>query len=257
MTFNEFDRRMRLFETSSDQFALPGIHLVARLDGRGFTHLIRKVHRFQAPFDVRFRDLMVSTVEHLMARCGFRIIYGYTQSDEISLLFHRDEDSFGRKLQKYISVIAGEASARFSLQLGSPASFDCRVSQLPLAEYVCDYFRWRAEDAHRKCLNGYCYWMLRNRGHSTEKTSALLYKMSVSEKNELLFSGGINYNDLPAWQRYGTGLFWEIYPKEGRNPLMRVPVVANRKRLRFEFELPSKDLYSDFILRLMGVLASR
>jgi len=36
---------------------------------------------------------MVTTVEHLM-QCGFRVIYGYTQSDEISLLFHRDETAF-------------------------------------------------------------------------------------------------------------------------------------------------------------------
>jgi len=252
MKFDELDRRMRLFETASDQCALPGIHTVARLDGRGFTQLTRKVHRFEAPFDVRFRDLMVSTAEHLMTVCGFRIIYGYTQSDEISLLFHRGEDSFGRKLRKYISVLAGEASAKFSLQLGSAASFDCRVSQLPLTEYVCDYFRWRAEDAHRNCLNGHCYWMLRSRGHAAQEASSLLYKMPVSDKNDLLLSGGIDYNDLPAWQRRGTGLFRETCQVEGRNPHTGQTAVACRRRLKVEFELPEKDLYSDFIVRLMG-----
>lgn len=31
--------------------------------------------------------MVVSTAEHLM-NCGFRVVYGYKQSDEISLLFH-------------------------------------------------------------------------------------------------------------------------------------------------------------------------
>jgi hypothetical protein len=78
---------------------------------------------------------MVTTTKHVMA-CGFRILYGYTQSDEISLLFHRDEDLFGRKLRKLESVLAGEASAAFALALGAHAAFDGRVSQLPDAGRV-------------------------------------------------------------------------------------------------------------------------
>jgi tRNA(His) 5'-end guanylyltransferase len=35
------------------------------------------------------------------------MVYGYTQSDEISLLFHRDEQQFHRKLRKLHSVLAG------------------------------------------------------------------------------------------------------------------------------------------------------
>jgi tRNA(His) 5'-end guanylyltransferase len=61
-------------------------------------------------------------------QCGFRVIYGYTQSDEISLLFHPEENSFGRKTRKLNSILAGEASAKFSLQLGDHGSFDCRIS---------------------------------------------------------------------------------------------------------------------------------
>ena len=57
--------------------------------------------------------------------CGFRIAYGYTQSDEISLLFHSTEDAFGRKTRKLNSILAGEASAKFSLLLGDMACFDC------------------------------------------------------------------------------------------------------------------------------------
>ncbi len=58
---------------------------------------------------------MIETVKHLM-NCGFRIRYAYTQSDEISLLFHFNEETFNRKLRKYHSVLAAEASAKFSLE---------------------------------------------------------------------------------------------------------------------------------------------
>ncbi len=250
MKFDELDQKMRIFETASDQMVPPGIHMIARLDGRGFTRLTKDVHHFDAPFDVRFRDLMIVTTSHLM-QCGFRIIYGYTQSDEISLLFDRDEDAFGRKLLKYISILAGEASAKFSLQLGSPASFDCRISQLPATEYVCDYFRWRAEDARRNSLNGHCYWMLRIRGYSVENAVALLHRMPVSKKHELLFSEGIDYNSLPAWQKHGVGLFRESCQKEGRNPLTNRPVTTTRRIIKVELELPEKDRYADFILNLI------
>ena len=111
MKFDELDTKMRIFETAHDHCVLPGLFMVARLDGRNFTRLTRELCDFEAPFDVRFRDMMTATVEHLM-QCGFRVVYGYTQSDEISLLFHREIDVFQRKLRKYNSVLAGEASAK-------------------------------------------------------------------------------------------------------------------------------------------------
>ena len=43
---------------------------------------------------------MVDTVKALM-NYGFRVIYGYTESDEISLLFHPEENTFARKVRKY------------------------------------------------------------------------------------------------------------------------------------------------------------
>ena len=53
MNFDELDRRLRVFETAHDHCALPGLYLVARLDGRGFTHLTRERRHFAAPFDER------------------------------------------------------------------------------------------------------------------------------------------------------------------------------------------------------------
>ena len=251
MKFDELDARMRVFETSLDVCVLPGIFMVARLDGRSFTRLTRDLQHFNAPYDERFRDLMLETTEHLMA-CGFGIQYGYTQSDEISLLFSQEDKSFGRKLRKLDSILAGEASGRFSLSLGAVASFDCRISQLPTISDVVDYFRWRSEDAHRNALNGHCYWCLRQDGNSVAEATVRLDGMGVPQKNELLFSHGINFNDLPTWQKRGVGVYWQAYEKGAENPVTHQKVTASRRRLQRDMELPMKDAYSRFIEELVA-----
>lgn len=251
MKFDELDAKMRVFETAHDLCVLPGLSMVARLDGRGFTRLTKEVHRFEAPFDARFRDLMLATAEHLMAECGFNVVYGYTQSDEISLLFAADENGFGRKLRKLHSVLAGEASAKFSLLLGAMAAFDCRISQLPSAGHVVDYFRWRHEDAHRNALNAHGYWLLRKQGQDVGGATAAMKGLSVAQKNELLFRHGVNFNDLPLWQKRGSGLFWEEYDRPGENPLTGETVTARRRRVRRDLALPMKDDYSAFLRTLL------
>src|SRR5687768_14991993 len=70
MTFDELDDKMRGFETAADYCVLPGIFMVARLDGRSFTRLTKEVCQFEAPFDEGFRDMMVATAESVM-NCGF------------------------------------------------------------------------------------------------------------------------------------------------------------------------------------------
>jgi tRNA(His) 5'-end guanylyltransferase len=241
---------MRVFETAHDHAVLPGIYLVARLDGRNFTRLTKDVHQFEAPYDERFRDYMIATTQYLM-QCGFRVVYGYTQSDEISLLFHRDETTFDRKVRKYTSVLAGEASATFSLLLGDVGAFDCRISQLPLLEHVIDYFRWRNEDAHRNALNAHCYWMLRKQGHIVAEATAMLHNLSVAQENELLFQNGINFNHLPNWQKRGVGLFWEMEEKPAINPQTGEAVPVQRRQITVELDLPMKEQYSAFIQRLV------
>jgi len=210
MKFDDLDQKMRIFEELNDQYVLPNIYVVARLDGRSFTRLTKEVHKFEVPYDKKFRDYMIETVKHLM-NCGFRIIYGYTQSDEISLLFHPDEDTFQRKVRKLNAILAGETSAKFSLLSGDIASFDCRISQLPNIELVVDYFRWRNEDAHRNALNSHCYWLLRKNGETAISAANFLKRKSVADKNELLFQHDVNFNDLPDWQKRGIGLYWEVY----------------------------------------------
>lgn len=253
MKFEQLDRRMRVYETAHDHRVLPGLHMVARIDGRSFSQLTRghATEKFDAPYDLRFRDAMVATLEHLVTTTGFSVLFGYTQSDEMSLLFRRDEELFGRKLRKYDSVLAGEASAKFSLTLGTLAAFDARISQLPDAEAVVDYFRWRYEDAHRNALNGHSYWLLRRQGMDDHAATERLKGVSVADRNELLYRAGINFNDVPAWQKRGVGIYWRNEEQIGRDPRSGEPVVSMRRRAVVDFELP---MHSGFDALVRGIV---
>lgn len=246
MNFEELDSKMRIYEQSIDQFILPEMYLVARLDGRSFSRLTKETCDFEAPFDERFRDMMVNTVKALMD-CGFRVVYGYTESDEISLLFHKDENTFGRKVRKYNSILAGQASAAFSLQLGLPIAMDCRLVPLPTIERVQDYFLWRQEDAHRNSLNAHCYWLLRKEGMNAQNATNQLVGKSTAYKNELLFSRGINYDKLPSWQKRGIGIYWADIKKTGYNPILKQEVITSRRDLKVDYELPLGKEYANMI----------
>jgi tRNA(His) 5'-end guanylyltransferase len=78
-----------------------------------------------------------------------------------------------------------------------------------------------------------------------------LHKLSVAEKNEMLWQRGINFNELPLWQRRGVGIYWETYGKAAKNPLTGEDVIATRRRMKIDMELPMKDEYGSFIGKLV------
>lgn len=251
MKFDDLDKKMRVYETALDICVPPEMYIVARIDGRAFTKLTKEKYSFEAPFDSKFRDYMVETTKHLMS-CGFNIIYGYTQSDEISLLFSYNENLFSRKMRKLNSILAGEASAKFSTLLGGVGVFDCRISAFPNKNLVLDYFRWRNEDAHRNALNAHCYWKLRKEGFSKREATKRIEKVSISDKNELLFSYGINFNKLPSWEKRGVGFYWKEIEKESFNPKTNEKVMAKRNILFVDYELPQRDAYYELILNILN-----
>ncbi len=246
MKFDVLDKEIRSFEESLDQSISPEMFLVARLDGRSFSRLTKEICDFEAPFDERFRDMMVNTVNELM-NCGFRVIYGFTESDEISLLFHKEENTFGRKVRKYNSILSGVASAAFSLQLGQVVSFDCRMIPLPDVERVQDYFLWRQEDANRNALNSHCYWMLRKEGVSVNEATNSIEGKSSSYKKELLLSRGIDFDKLPSWQKYGMGIYWGSVEKIGYNPISKTEEKTVRRVLKTDYDLAVGDEYAKMI----------
>jgi len=76
--------------------------------------------------------------------------------------------------------------------------------------------------------------------------------MSVAEKNELLFENGINFNDLPNWQKRGIGLYWEVYQKNCIDPRSGNEIIADRRRIKVDYDLPMKEEYSNFISKFLS-----
>jgi tRNA(His) 5'-end guanylyltransferase len=247
MKTSEFERRMRSGECFHNLRLLPAAWVVLRLDGHGFTGFTSS--RFKKPFDETFHVYMIETARMLLER--FQGLYAYTESDEISVLLPRDWDLFGRELEKTFSLSAGLASAAFTSACGEIVQFDSRAWAGARDEDVVDYFRWRQGDATRCALNAWCYWTLRNAGKSVAEATAMLHGRSVGFKNELLFGHGVNFNDLPLWQRRGTGIYWERYEKEGFDPIRRQAVRASRRRIKGDRELPMKQDYERLIQRIM------
>lgn len=250
MDFDTLDKRMRRFEQALDRTMPEGCFLVSRLDGHGFTRLTKKEWELEKPFDIRFCDVMIGTLKRLMD-CGFRMVYGYTQSDEISLLFHNGDSAFARKERKLLSLLAAEASAMFTSLAGRPAVFDNRLIPLPSEDDVIDYFRWRQEDAHRNSLNAHCYWSLRKQGVKASDAQKYISKLQNIEKYKQLFAAGIDYDKLPAWQKYGVGVYFENVKKTGYNPMTKETAICSRRVLSLNEELPVGDEYSVFIRKIL------
>lgn len=217
----------------------PGAWAVIRADGRGFSQLTQ-VH-FIKPFDERMREYMTAAATALMTEFG--AVYGCTHSDEISIALPPDCQVFGRGLEKLVSVSAGICSAAFTAAAGLPAHFDSRVWIGTSAADVADYFSWRQSDAARSALSTWCYWTLRQAGDSARQATAALAGASTAQQNELLYQHGINFNDVPSWQRRGIGLHWQAYRKPGNDPRTGTETVAIRRRLHINDQLPVKDEY--------------
>lgn len=252
MKTENLEKRMRAGEFFHSIRMLPAAWVVVRLDGHGFTRLTNRL--FTKPFDATFHGYMVETARTLFER--FQGLYAYTESDEISLLFPRQWDLFDRELEKVISLAAALASALFTRACGEVVQFDSRAWLGAREQDVVDYFRWRQSDATRCALNGWCYWTLRNSGKSMSDATALLHGKSVGFKNELLYTQGVRFQEVPVWQRRGTGIYWERYEKEGIDPVRDVAVTAVRRRIKVDSQLPMKADYDRFLERIMNASAS-
>jgi tRNA(His) guanylyltransferase len=244
---DELEARMRQLEWFHSLAVLPGTWPIIRVDGRSFTQLVEQ--HFERPFDARFHDFMLETAEALLVELGG--VFAYTESDEISVAMPADTQLFGRELEKLVSISAGVASSVFSLRLGQRAHFDSRVWVGPSVSHVLDYFRWRQSDAARCALNVWCYWSLRKEGHTAQRATAALEGKSFSDKNELLFQRGVNFNDVPSWQRHGVALYYDEVEKVGFNPVTREPTTTRRRRLRVDEQLPRGDDFGELVRRVL------
>ena len=107
---DSFGDRMKAYESQTCGIKLmPRIPVVARLDGKGFSKFTKGLKR---PYDERLSNLMIETTKYLVKETNANC--GYTQSDEITLVWYTDKiDSsiyFDGRLFKMIGDLSAMAS---------------------------------------------------------------------------------------------------------------------------------------------------
>jgi tRNA(His) 5'-end guanylyltransferase len=155
---DEFGDRMKGYEAFETARRLDPAHpIYARIDGRSFSKFTKGMQR---PFDPAMTAAMIETTKHLVHQTNARI--GYTQSDEISLVWIADGETqdilFSGKVQKMVSVLASMTAAKFATVC--PAGyedrlphFDCRFFQLPSKIEAANAVLWRAMDARKNAIS--------------------------------------------------------------------------------------------------------
>ena len=261
MKSREFEVLMRSYERYDDPVVMPGLWTVARLDGRNFSRLTKMDLPLEKPHDARFHDAMVYVMSLLMTN-NFEVDFAYTQSDEISLLFRLAAGFFGRRKQKWLSILPAFASVHMTARLGDllglkttiPALFDCRLIQFPNREAVVDYFRWRQSDATRNSLNDLVHWKLLSTGMRALEVNMLTNGMTTAEKHERLHSEfGINFNDLPVWERRGVVARWKHVTKASTTnmdavaPGVELQVTQTKRELDIDNNIPFGDEYGTYV----------
>ena len=182
--------RMKSYEVVSRNVLMPNSHMILRVDGRAFHSYLRDAVK---PFDLEFQGAMMNVGIQMAEEIpGTKYVYG--QSDEISLVLDDTERHtqpwFGGAVQKIVSVAAGLATAALISQRGSDRlpHFDARVFNVPNLGEVENYLIWRQRDAIRNSVT---------MAAQTKFTPKELHEKSFNQRQEMLWSVGINWNDYP------------------------------------------------------------
>lgn len=200
MNLNE---RMKLYEQQETGRRFRSlIPVIARLDGRSFHSFTKGLDK---PFDYRLSNLMIEVTKFLVEETNACI--GYTQSDEISLVFYSgDIESqiyFDAKIFKMISVLAALATAQFNKwlpiylpeKMDTAPVFDCRVWSVPSKEEAANVLIWREQDAIRNSVS------MAAQSYYSHKQ---LHGKSSSNMLDMLLHKDVNWHDYPAFFKRGV-----------------------------------------------------
>lgn len=207
------DRIKTYYEDRTKVFLNRKTITIIRLDGKGFSKFTKNLNK---PFDDGFSQDMDATALYLCENIqGAK--FAYTQSDEISVVLcdfdNIETDAwFDYNVQKMTSIAASLATSKFNqlrlarksrgangyLDIGdlmdmTLACFDARVFQVPNIDEMFNAILWRQQDCTRNSIS-----MAASAVYSHKE----LEKKSGSDKQEMLFQKGINWNDyLPKYKR--------------------------------------------------------
>ncbi len=195
--------RMKGYErTETGRCFLPLLPVCARIDGKGFS---RWTDGLERPYDARLSELMVATTKRLVEET--QALVGYTQSDEINLLYNSEDAKrpifLEGRVQKLTSILASMATAWFNAGVPSriperadqPALFDCRCWAMPTKEEAAEFFLWRERDATKNSL------AMAARHHYPHDE---LLGLKTSALHDRLHDVGVNWSEYPAFFKRGV-----------------------------------------------------
>jgi len=211
--------RMKSFYEDRFRSNLPRrTNVMIRIDGKAFHTYTKGLNK---PYDEGLMEDMDATTNYLCQNIqGAKM--GYVQSDEISIWLTDYDDTktdawFDFNIQKMCSIAASLATAKFNqlrmarscwegsdidgcldaddLKNHKMAMFDARVFVLPTQDEVVNYFIWRQQDATRNSIS---------MGAQSMYSHTELNGKSSSEKQELMFKKGVNWNDYPTRFKRGS-----------------------------------------------------
>lgn len=207
---DDFGNRMKAYEAAETARKFdPMLPIYARIDGRAFSSFTRGMQR---PFDLSMTGAMIETTKHLVHATHARI--GYTQSDEISLVWLADEPGsdvfFSGKMQKMCSVLASMAAAKFATVIpaeyaGRLPHFDARVFQLPTKDEAANTFLWRAMDARKNAIS------MVAQAHFSHKA---LFGKDQKAMLAMLAEARVDFEAYPACCRRGSFIRREVVERE-------------------------------------------
>jgi len=211
------DRMKGNYENRTRYFLPRRTYTVVRIDGKAF-------HTFTKGMNFPIDDSLVCSMDaaaDLLCTTLSGAVFSYTQSDEISVLmtdFGNDNTDayFDGNIQKICSISASVATAAFNNRFQSEGSvhdfpfapnrfrssqdtfkialFDSRVFTIADPIEVENYFIWRQQDASRNSLQ-----MMARSLYSHKE----LEGKNCSNMHDMLMAKGINWNDLPIYQKRG------------------------------------------------------
>lgn len=157
-TLGDYMKDLEGVETSRK--GVKGKPIIARLDGRAFHTFTRGLKR---PFDENLTKLMQETTRYLTDETN--AIIGYTQSDEITLIWYLPEKSesqylFDGRFQKLGSILSSMATGYFNKHLTEylPSKkdltplFDARIWQVSTLRDAYLALLWRENDAIKNSI---------------------------------------------------------------------------------------------------------
>lgn len=256
---DELGKRMKEFyETIPKTRLVRRCPVCIRIDGRAFHSWTKG---FERPFDEVLIKSMQGTMKYLCENIQ-GVVLGYCQSDEVSLILvdYKKLNSsafFDYEVQKVCSTTASMATMAFNkifnkntLDFISPeifedekikkisashaeavrkgAMFDSRCFNIPKEE-VTNYVYWRQLDASRNSIQ-----MV---GQANFSHKELQNKSCNDIQDMLMTQKGINWNDLPTYQKRGSCCIKEEYKDKDSNVLRtrwiidrNIPIFKNEGR---------------------------